>query len=81
MTAITETHLQQNWQEEIDRCIENHEVLQIIREQREDVIILSLQDWRAIAETLHLNQNSMASTHQACQEPLEQGILLKDLDW
>jgi antitoxin YefM len=81
MTAITENDLQQNWQQEIERCIENHEILQIVREQKEDVVILSLQDWRAIAETLYLNQNPalVKSIHQAAQEPLEQGVLLKDL--
>ncbi len=83
MLSITETQFQQHWPQAIKQCLEAHDILQVIRDQGDGFIVLSTQDWRAIEETLYLNQFAglVESIQQAHQEPLEQGIPLEELDW
>ena len=83
MLSITETQFQQHWSQAINQCLEAHDILQVIRDQGDGFVILSTQDWRAIEETLYLNQfpGLVESIQQAHQEPLEQGIPLEELDW
>ena len=83
MLAITETQFQQHWPQAINQCLEAHEILQVLRDQGEGFVVLSTQDWRAIEETLYLNQFAglVESIQQAQQEPLEQGIPVEKLDW
>jgi PHD/YefM family antitoxin component YafN of YafNO toxin-antitoxin module len=83
MLQTTIDNFHQNLQQEVDNCIENHEILHVNRQQGEDFVVISATDWRAIEETLFLNKipGLVASINQAAQEPLDQGTLLKDLDW
>lgn len=83
MLQTTVDNFHQNLQQEVDYCIENHEILHVKRQQGEDFMVISATDWRAIEETLFLNRipGLVESIYQADQEPLEQGTLLKDLDW
>ncbi|NJO17401.1 MAG: type II toxin-antitoxin system Phd/YefM family antitoxin [Thioploca sp.] len=83
MLQTTIDNFYQNLQQEVDNCIENHEVLHVNRQQGEDFVVISATDWRAIEETLFLNRipGIIASIHQAAQEPLDQGTLLKALNW
>jgi PHD/YefM family antitoxin component YafN of YafNO toxin-antitoxin module len=83
MLQTTATQLQENLQQEIKRCIEDHEVLHVNQEDNEDFVIMSGSDWRAIEETLFLNQipNMVESIHRAATESLDKGVRLEDLDW
>jgi PHD/YefM family antitoxin component YafN of YafNO toxin-antitoxin module len=45
--------------------------------------VLGAEDWRAIEETIYLNQipGLVDSIHKAANEPLEKGTLLEKLRW
>lgn len=83
MLETTVTKLRKNLQQEVNRCIEHHEVLYVKPREGEPFVILSAQDWHAIEETLFLNQipNMVSSIHTAAVEPLTEGTRLEDLDW
>jgi PHD/YefM family antitoxin component YafN of YafNO toxin-antitoxin module len=46
-------------------------------------VVLGEKDWKAIEETLYLNQfpGLTESINDAANEPLDQGTALEDLDW
>jgi len=79
MLEITADDLPQYFQQQVNRCVDNHEVLHVNRPERENFVVIGAEDWRAIEETLFLNRipGLVESIHQADKEPLEQGILLK----
>jgi PHD/YefM family antitoxin component YafN of YafNO toxin-antitoxin module len=83
MQETTANLFRQNLKSEVDRCIDNHDVLRVTRRNGDSFIVLGETDWRAIEETLYLNQVSglVDSIHAAAAEPFEQGTVLKDLDW
>jgi len=83
MQETTANLFRQNLKSEVDRCIDNHDVLRVTRRNGGSFIVLGETDWRAVEETLHLNQvpGLVDSIHAAAAEPLEQGTVLKDLDW
>jgi PHD/YefM family antitoxin component YafN of YafNO toxin-antitoxin module len=83
MLETTASQLRKNLRREIQRCAENHEVLRVKQQDGEDFVILSATDWRAIEETLFLNQipGMVDSIHAAAAEPLQEGTRLEDLDW
>jgi len=66
----------------VDYCIANHEVLRVTRRTGENFVVLGEEDWRAVEETLYLNQfpGLVDSIHEAAAEPLSEGTLLKDID-
>jgi len=83
MIETTANKLRKNLRQEVQRCTESHEVLRVKQQGGEDFVILSATDWRAIEETLFLNQipGMVASLHAAAAEPLAEGARLEDLDW
>lgn len=83
MVETTANHFRENLKSEVDRVIENHDVLRVTRRKGGDFVVLSADDWDAIAETIYLNQiPGMAESVQvAAKEPLNKGTQLKDLDW
>jgi len=66
-----------------DMSILNHEVLKVKRRNGENFVVLGESDWKAIEETLYLNQfpGFVESVHAAAEEPLEEGTSVEDLDW
>jgi antitoxin YefM len=66
-----------------DKSILNHEVVRVKRKNGENFVILGEKDWKAIEETLYLNQfqGLVKSIHDAAKEPIEDGTLFEDLDW
>lgn len=66
-----------------DKSILSHQVLKVKRRTGENFVILGEKDWKAIEETLYLNQfpGLVESIHDAANEPLDQGTALEDLDW
>ena len=83
MLETTANLFRQNLKSEVDRCIDNHEVLRVTRRSGDNFIVLSESDWRAIEETLYLNQvpGLIESIHIAANESFEKGTSLKDLVW
>ena len=67
----------------IDQTIANHQVLKVKRKNGENFVVIGEKDWKAIEETLYLNQfpGLVESIHEADSEPLEEGTTLEDLDW
>ena len=69
--------------EQVDKCIENHEILHVRRKNGPGFVVLGEDDWKSIEETLYLNQfpGLVKSIHKAHREPLSKGTQLKDLKW
>ena len=83
MIETTEKKFKIDFETEIQRCIDNHNPLKVHREDGESIIVISESDWRAIAETIYLNQipGLVQSIHEAAQEPLAEATPLEELDW
>lgn len=83
MLETTAAKLRKNFPKEIEPCFTRHETLHVRQRDGNDFVIINAEDWRAIEETLFLNQlpDMVASIHEAAGEPLEQGIKLQDLVW
>lgn len=84
MLETTADYLPQNLQQQVARCLESHEVLHVKQTEGESFVVIGVEDWQAIEETLFLNRipGFVESIHQAHQEVLEDGgVPLKELDW
>jgi PHD/YefM family antitoxin component YafN of YafNO toxin-antitoxin module len=80
----TADYLPQNLQQEVSRCLANHNVLHVKQPEGESFMVIGVEDWELIEETLFLNRipGFVESVHQAQQEVLEDGgVSLKELDW
>ncbi|MBC2717406.1 MAG: hypothetical protein HF978_19035 [Desulfobacteraceae bacterium] len=66
-----------------DISILNHEVLKVKRRNGENFVVIGEKDWKAIEETLYLNQfpNLVDSIKDSAKEPIENGTSLEELDW
>lgn len=54
MDVISYTDTRERLKDVMDRVVENHEPVVISRQKAESVVMVSLADWHAIEETLHL---------------------------
>lgn len=83
MLETTATKLRKNLPKEIEPCFNSHETLHVKQRDGKDFVIISAEDWRAIEETLFLNQipGMVASIHEAAVESIDKGVRLQDLDW
>ena len=83
MLETTATKLINNLPKEIEPCFNNHEAVHVKQSNGKDFVIISAEGWRAIEETLFLNQipGMVASIHDAANESLDKGVRLQDLDW
>lgn len=83
MLETTAIKLIKNLPKEIELCINSHEALHVKQDDGRDFVIIGAEDWRAIEETLFLNQipGMVASIHDAANEALDKGVHLQDLDW
>jgi len=82
MIETTANEFRQTLKAKVDDCILSHEVLRVKRRNGGDFVVLGEEDWRAVEETLYLNQFAglVDSIHQAAAEPLSEGVSLKDID-
>ncbi len=66
-----------------DMSILNHEVLKVKRRSGENFVVIGEKDWKAIEETLYLNQfpDLVKSIRASAKEPIEKGTPLEELDW
>lgn len=54
MEALTYTQVRKNFSETMNKVCQDHKPLIITRQNREPVVIISLEDYNAIEETLYL---------------------------
>jgi antitoxin YefM len=54
MEVLTYSDARANLKEVMDRVVENHRPVVISRRKAEAVVMVSLADWAAIEETMHL---------------------------
>lgn len=66
----------------IDEIAENHQPI-TIKGKRNDAVLVSREDWEAIAETVYLNSipGMVETIKSAAAEPLSEGTPLEELDW
>jgi antitoxin YefM len=66
----------------IDEVSEHHNPV-LIAGKRSNIVLVSKEDWDAIQETIYLNSipDMVQSIQSAAQEPIEEFIDIKDLDW
>ncbi len=83
MRETTANFFRQHLKTEVEQCIAQHDVLRVSRRNGENFIVIGETDWKAIEETLYLNQfpGLVESIQEAVQEPLEEGVLLEELTW
>jgi len=81
MIETTANEFRQTLKAKVDDCINNHDVLRVKRRNGGDFVVLGEEDWRAVEETLYLNQfpGLVDSIHQAAAEPLCAGTRLENL--
>ena len=82
MIETTANEFRKTLKAKVDACINNHEVLKVTRRTGENFVILGEEDWRAVEESLYLNQfpGLVDSIHKAAEEPISEGTALEDLD-
>jgi prevent-host-death family protein len=83
MSEMTANFFREHLKAAVDEVVSNHSVLRVTRRRGGDFVVISADDWDAIAETIHLNQvpGLVESIREAAKEPLERGTNLADLDW
>lgn len=83
MNETTANEFRKKLKHYTDMSILNHEVLRVKRRNGEDFVVLGEKDWKAIEETLYLNQfpGLVDSIKKAAEESIEEGTSLEELDW
>ena len=83
MKEVSAHRFRQNLKTEVDKVIEEHDVLRVTRRRGGDFVVLAADDWSAVEETLYLNRvpGLVESLRRAAEEPLEDGTRLEDLEW
>ena len=83
MNEMTANQFREHLKSSVDKVLANHEVLRVTRRNGGDFVVVSADDWQAIAETLQLNQieGLVDSIREAAAEPLSEGTKFEDLDW
>jgi PHD/YefM family antitoxin component YafN of YafNO toxin-antitoxin module len=83
MQETTANEFRKKLKAAVDSCISNHEVLRVKRRNGENFIVIGEDDWRAIEETIYLNQfpGMVDSIRKAAAEPVEKGTALREIDW
>jgi antitoxin YefM len=82
MKPFTVKEARDNLYRLIDRVAETHQPI-TIKGKRNDAVLLSREDWEAIAETIYLNSipGMVESIKSAATEPLSAGTPLEELEW
>ena len=62
MDVVTYSDARANLKEVMDRVVEDRTQIVITRQKAEAVVMVSLSDWNAIAETMHLLSTSANAT-------------------
>ncbi len=83
MLETTLIKFRENFESEVERCIDNHEALKVKRDNGENFIIIGETDWKAVEETFYLNRipGLAQSIREAAEKPLSEGTPLEEIDW
>lgn len=84
MLESTADYLPPNLEQDVNHCIATHDVMRVSRLEGEPFMVISVEDWEAIEESLFLNSipGFTESVHQAHKDILEgNGVPLEELDW
>ena len=83
MNETTTNEFRKRLKHYVDISILNHDVLRIKRRNGENFVVLGEKDWKAIEETLYLNQfpGLVESIKESAKESLEEGTSLEELDF
>ena len=83
MYEVSVNEFRAHLKREVDRVVEDRQVLRVTRRRGQDFVVVAADDWSAIEETLFLNRvpGLVESVHEAAAEPLADGERLQDLDW
>ena len=83
MREISANLFRQQLKSAVDEVIHEHNVLRVNRRKGGDFVVMSVDDWQSIEETLYLNRvpGLAESIQKSAKESLTQGTALKDLDW
>ena len=83
MSETTSNIFRKTLKSQVDNAIANHEILKVKRRNGENFVVIGEKDWKAIEETLYLNQfpGLVESIHEADKEPIEEGTPLEELSW
>ncbi len=57
MTQISVNQFRDNLKHYAELAIHNHEVIEVVRRNGQDIVVMSAEDWRSIEETLFVLQN------------------------
>ena len=82
MLETTANEFRKKLKSEVDSCIRDHEILKVKRRNGENFVVLGEDDWRAVEETLYLNQfpGLVDSIHKASVESSAEGTGLGEID-
>ncbi len=83
MLETTADYFPQNLQQEVSCCLANHNVLHVKQPEGESFMVIGVEDWEDIEETLFLSRipGFAESVHEAYQDILDgNGVPLKELD-
>lgn len=82
MKTVSATSARQDIYNLIEQTITNSEPIQITS-KKGDVVMLSLEDWSAIQETLYLTSmpGMQESILEGAKEPLDELKSLEDIGW
>ncbi|NCD42604.1 MAG: type II toxin-antitoxin system Phd/YefM family antitoxin [Bacteroidia bacterium] len=83
MTMVMVRDFREKMENELTKVTTQHDVLHVLRPTGDNVVVMAEQDWKAIEETIYLNQipGMVNSIQQAATEPVEEGIELNELEW
>lgn len=82
MKPLTAKEAKDNLYSLIDEVAANHQPI-TIKGENNDAVLISREDWEAIAETIYLNSipGMVESIKEAAAEPLSEGTALEELEW
>ncbi|MGD1921218.1 MAG: type II toxin-antitoxin system Phd/YefM family antitoxin [Pleurocapsa sp.] len=82
MKPFTVREARDNLYRLIDEVAQSHQPI-TIKGKRNDAVLVSREDWEAIAETVYLNgiPGMVDAINTAAAEPLSEGTPLEELDW
>ena len=83
MTTMMVRDFHEKMEKELTKVTTQHDVLHVLCPAGDNVVVVAEQDWKAIEETIYLNQvpGMVDSIQQSAAEPLEKGTNLEDLEW
>lgn len=74
MTATTITDFRERLKEYLDRVLDNHEAIIVSRPKKNNVVVISLEEYESLRETAYLlsSPTNAARLHESLQQ-LQQG--------